>query len=83
MRSHSSRCLQHPYLVQPELEPHGPDLVPAAIHKNLVDASCKLRFLQMMLPKLKARGHRVLLFSQASKIDYMGTFLNLNGIFSL
>jgi len=61
-----SRCLQHPYLVSRELEPTGAELTPESIHKNLVDASTKLKLLHNMLPKLKARGHRVLLFSQVS-----------------
>ncbi|KAF8497997.1 hypothetical protein JB92DRAFT_2985471 [Gautieria morchelliformis] len=58
------KCLQHPYLVSPELEPGGPDITPQTAHKNLLDASAKLRLLHVLLPKLKARGHRVLLFSQ-------------------
>ncbi|KAF8519115.1 P-loop containing nucleoside triphosphate hydrolase protein [Hysterangium stoloniferum] len=58
------KCLQHPYLVSPELEPSGPHLTKQAAHVNLRDASAKLRLLHMMLPKLKAKGHRVLLFSQ-------------------
>jgi chromodomain-helicase-DNA-binding protein 4 len=32
--------------------------------KQLVDASAKFRLLQKLLPLLKQRGHRVLLFSQ-------------------
>ncbi|KAF8323155.1 hypothetical protein DL93DRAFT_632947 [Clavulina sp. PMI_390] len=56
------KSLQHPYLVSLELE--QPTDSRAEAHKQLVEASTKLRFLQMMLPKLKARGHRVLLFSQ-------------------
>lgn len=56
--------MQHPYLVDPNLEP--PTTSRHEAHKQLVDASAKLRFLQMMLPKLKARRHRVLLFSQVS-----------------
>jgi hypothetical protein len=61
-----SRCLQHPYLVSPELEPTGTHLTKQATHVNLRDASAKLRLLHIMLPKLKAKGHRVLLFSQVS-----------------
>lgn len=61
------RCLQHPYLVSRELEPTGSDLTRQAVHKNLVDASSKLRLLNIMLPKLKAKGHRVLLFSQVCR----------------
>ena len=37
---------------------------PADAHQSLIDASCKLVFLRSLLPKLKAKGHRVLLFSQ-------------------
>lgn len=35
------------------------------MHEKLIDASAKLRILKSLFPKLKARGHRVLLFSQA------------------
>lgn len=58
------RCLQHPYLVSRDLEPAGPDLTQAEVHQNLLAASAKLKLLHVMLPKLKAKGHRVLLFSQ-------------------
>lgn len=57
-----SRCLQHPYLIADDIEPKG--LSPTEAHLKLIDASSKLRFLKLLLPKLKARGHRVLLFSQ-------------------
>lgn len=57
-----SRCLQHPYLVSRDIEPTGLPLTEA--HERLIGASAKLRFLQSLLPKLKARGHRILLFSQ-------------------
>ncbi|KAI5124175.1 hypothetical protein M0805_000981 [Coniferiporia weirii] len=56
------KCLQHPYLIADDIEPKG--LPPVEAHLKLIDASGKLRFLKMLLPKLKARGHRVLLFSQ-------------------
>ncbi|KAL5519231.1 hypothetical protein ACEPAH_914 [Sanghuangporus vaninii] len=56
------KCLQHPYLVADDIEPKG--LSPLEAHLKLIDASGKLRLLKMLLPKLKARGHRVLLFSQ-------------------
>jgi SNF2 family DNA or RNA helicase len=63
---HSSlcRCLQHPYLNSEDIEPRN--LTPAEAHERLIGASTKLRFLKMLLPKLKARGHRILLFSQVS-----------------
>lgn len=58
------RCLQHPYLVSRNIEPS--DLTPKDTHEKLIGASAKLVMLHAMLPKLRARGHRVLLFSQAS-----------------
>lgn len=56
------RCLQHPYLISDDIEPKG--LSPEETHSKLISASGKLRFLKLLLPKLKERGHRVLLFSQ-------------------
>ncbi|KAK0464991.1 SNF2 family DNA-dependent ATPase [Desarmillaria tabescens] len=56
------KCLQHPYLCFEDIEPTG--LSPQETHEKLIDASAKLRLLKSLLPKLKARGHRVLLFSQ-------------------
>jgi chromodomain-helicase-DNA-binding protein 4 len=44
------------------LEDH--DLEATARHQALIDGSAKLGFLKAMLPKLRAKGHRVLLFSQ-------------------
>jgi SNF2 family DNA or RNA helicase len=58
------RCIQHPYLISEDIEPRN--LAPTEVHEKLISASAKLRFLKMLLPKLKAKGHRVLLFSQAS-----------------
>ena len=46
-----------------DIEPKG--LNPQEAHARLVAGSAKLRLLQGLLPKLRARGHRVLLFSQA------------------
>ncbi|KIL71765.1 hypothetical protein M378DRAFT_155365 [Amanita muscaria Koide BX008] len=56
------KCLQHPYLYDENIEPRG--LPQKETHEKLIDASAKLRLLKGLLPKLKARGHRVLLFSQ-------------------
>lgn len=54
--------LGHPYLNDPNIEPS--DVSAEEAHKNLVEASGKLVFLQKFLPKLKEKGHRVLIFSQ-------------------
>jgi chromodomain-helicase-DNA-binding protein 4 len=43
------------------------DLPSRERHEKLVSASPKLNMLRALLPKLKARGHRVLLFSQVRK----------------
>ncbi|KAI0654200.1 SNF2 family N-terminal domain-containing protein [Cubamyces menziesii] len=76
------KCIQHPYLVSDTIEPRG--LPPQETHERLVAASAKLRFLKMLLPKLRARGHRVLLFSQASQfviaLDIIEDFLIGEGI---
>ncbi|KAF8078789.1 SNF2 family DNA-dependent ATPase [Lyophyllum atratum] len=56
------KCLQHPYLYAENIEPRG--LSPQETHGKLIDGSAKLRFLKSLLPKLKERGHRILLFSQ-------------------
>jgi len=67
------RCLQHPYLYSEDIEPQN--LPPQESHGKLIDASAKLRFLKSLLPKLKERGHRVLLFSQVAwKIFYIAVF---------
>ncbi|KAF7799325.1 hypothetical protein EIP86_010557 [Pleurotus ostreatoroseus] len=73
------KCLQHPYLVSREIEPTGLALTEA--HEKLIDASAKLRLLHSLLPKLKARGHRVLLFSQfVMALDIVEDFLTGEGI---
>lgn len=56
------KCLQHPYLVSEEIEPKG--LSNEEAHAKLIDASSKMGLLKSLLPKLRERGHRVLLFSQ-------------------
>ncbi|KAF9076104.1 hypothetical protein BDP27DRAFT_1313905 [Rhodocollybia butyracea] len=56
------KVLQHPYLYDEDIEPRG--LPVEETHEKLISASAKLRLLKDLLPKLKARGHRVLIFSQ-------------------
>lgn len=56
------KCINHPYLfdgVEPE---------PFKMGEHLVEASGKLQLLDAMLPFLKKRGHRVLIFSQMTRI---------------
>ncbi|RPD57040.1 hypothetical protein L227DRAFT_552450 [Lentinus tigrinus ALCF2SS1-6] len=73
------KCLQHPYLVSKDIEPKN--LSPQDTHDRLIAASAKLRLLKMLLPKLRARGHRVLLFSQfVIALDIIEDFLVGEGI---
>ncbi|KAF7339801.1 Chromatin remodeling factor mit1 [Mycena venus] len=75
---HLRKCLQHPYLYEETIEPRG--LPEREAHEKLIDASAKLRFLKVLLPKLKARGHRVLLFSQfVIALNVIEDFLNGEG----
>lgn len=56
------KTLCHPYLVEDALEHEN--VTDEEMHKRLVEGSSKLTLLQSMLPRLKEKGHRVLLFSQ-------------------
>ncbi|KAI0412152.1 PHD/FYVE-zinc-finger like domain-containing protein [Xylaria grammica] len=56
------QCLCHPFCFNSEIEDKTADTV--QMHRNLVEASPKLLLFEIMLPKLKERGHRVLIFSQ-------------------
>jgi chromodomain-helicase-DNA-binding protein 4 len=58
------KICQHPYLSAPELDDEN--LAEEERHRLLTQSSGKLAFLKILLPKLKERGHRVLLFSQVS-----------------
>ncbi|MCO5609445.1 hypothetical protein L7F22_063671 [Adiantum nelumboides] len=60
------KCIQHPYLVAPDLGEFDVDdgVQEEQEHERLILASAKMTLLRQMLPKLKARGHRVLIFSQ-------------------
>ena len=77
-------CL-HPYLFLDHVDPAvldaagvgGPGTAPG---EELVRASGKLSLLDDVLPKLKATGHRVLLFSQMTRaLDVLGDYLTMRG----
>ena len=55
------QCLCHPYVYNQDIEGRTEE---ASSHRQLVEASAKLQILDIMLPKLRERGHRVLIFSQ-------------------
>ncbi|KAF8609365.1 hypothetical protein BDV93DRAFT_141687 [Ceratobasidium sp. AG-I] len=72
------KCIQHPYLNQADMERRG--LSQEETLKQLVDASAKFRLLKLLLPQLKKRGHRVLLFSQFKIVlDIVEDFLVMEG----
>lgn len=69
------KCLGHPFLYSGAVEDKEVD--DETMHSNLVSASSKLVLLEQMLPKLKERGHRVLIFSQfLGMLDIIEDFLN-------
>ena len=73
------KCLCHPFIYSDDIEEKVDD--PEISHKNLVEASAKLGFLSLILPKLKEGGHRVLLFSQfLGMLDVMEDFLDGLGV---
>ncbi|RKU46545.1 hypothetical protein DL546_001370 [Coniochaeta pulveracea] len=73
------KVLCHPFVYSSQVEDKTVD--PVTMHNNMVEASAKLLLLNIMLPKLKERGHRVLLFSQfLDQLDIMEDFLNGIGL---
>lgn len=68
------KCLCHPFMYSENIEERHHD--PFAMFRNLIEASAKLLLLEIMLPKLKERGHRVLIFSQfLQQLDIIEDFL--------
>ncbi|KAL0777996.1 hypothetical protein CaCOL14_005649 [Colletotrichum acutatum] len=69
------KCLCHPFMYSEAVEERTVDQT--QLHENLISASGKLMLLNIMLPKLKERGHRVLIFSQfLNQLDIIEDFLN-------
>jgi chromodomain-helicase-DNA-binding protein 4 len=68
------KCLAHPFVQAPELEDRT--VSPEQGQRAFVEASGKLSFLAKILPKLKQRGHRILIFSQfLDMLDLLEDFL--------
>ncbi|KAI1761621.1 PHD/FYVE-zinc-finger like domain-containing protein [Hypoxylon sp. FL1150] len=73
------QCLCHPFCFNDSIEDR--QVGQAQIERNLIEASPKLILLETMLPKLKERGHRVLIFSQFLRcLDILEDFLNIIGL---
>ncbi|KAB8342853.1 hypothetical protein FH972_022451 [Carpinus fangiana] len=69
------KCLCHPFVYSQDIEDRQASA--ALLHRNLVEASSKLQLLEILLPKLKERGHRVLIFSQfLDMMDIIEDFLD-------
>lgn len=58
------KVLNHPYLLD-GVEAAQPNL--EETHKNMINASAKLKLFHQMLPKLIERGHRMLIFSTMTR----------------
>ncbi|XP_054653329.1 lymphoid-specific helicase [Dunckerocampus dactyliophorus] len=71
------RCCNHPYLVEYPLDPATQEF---KIDEQLVESSGKFLILDRLLPALKERGHKVLLFSQMTSIlDILTDYCYLRG----
>ncbi|GLJ55690.1 hypothetical protein SUGI_1196270 [Cryptomeria japonica] len=71
-------CCNHPYLF-PGQEPCH--MSGEKAFKLLVEASGKFQLLEKLLPRLKQGGHRVLLFSQMTKmLDILEDFMSFLGL---
>ena len=72
-------CCNHPFLIKGVVRPSctSPMTRPTS---RLVASSGKLVLLDKLLPKLKAQGHRVLLFSQFTMLlDLLEDYIRLSG----
>ena len=73
------KVLCHPFVYSRDIEERTFDQTIS--HRNLIDASAKLKLFEIMLPKLQERGHRVLIFSQfLDNLDVMEDFLDGLGL---
>ncbi|CAG5134454.1 unnamed protein product, partial [Candidula unifasciata] len=59
------KCCNHPYLLEHPVDPETGDL---ALTEDVITASGKMLVLDKMLAELKKRGHRVLIFSQMTRM---------------
>ncbi|KAF3922422.1 hypothetical protein AA313_de0205143 [Arthrobotrys entomopaga] len=73
------KVLCHPFVYDTEIEEKLEDQ--QLVFRNLVDASCKLKFLELLLPRLHEQGHRVIMFSQfLHMLDVMEDFMGGLGL---
>ncbi|KAK2739860.1 hypothetical protein FQN57_006436 [Myotisia sp. PD_48] len=73
------KCLCHPFVYSKAIEDRGVNSI--LLHRNMVEASGKLQLLELLLPRLRDRGHRVLIFSQfLDFLDIIEDFLDGLGL---
>ncbi|KAI0144188.1 PHD/FYVE-zinc-finger like domain-containing protein [Hypoxylon sp. NC0597] len=73
------QCLCHPFCFNGAVEETNVD--DEQKRRNLIEASPKFKLLEIMLPKLQERGHRVLIFSQFLRcLDILEDFLTDLGL---
>ncbi|KAI8957777.1 PHD/FYVE-zinc-finger like domain-containing protein [Daldinia sp. FL1419] len=73
------QCLCHPFCFNSNVE--DKNVSEQQMARNLIEASPKFKLLETMLPKLRAGGHRVLIFSQFIRcLDIIEDFLNILGL---
>ncbi|XP_039593467.1 lymphoid-specific helicase isoform X1 [Polypterus senegalus] len=71
------RCCNHPYLIEYPLDPVTQEF---KVDEQLVQNSGKFLVLDRMLPELRKRGHKVLIFSQMTSIlDILMDYCYLRG----
>ncbi|XP_008072767.1 lymphoid-specific helicase isoform X1 [Carlito syrichta] len=69
------KCCNHPYLIEYPIDPVTQEF---KINEELITTSGKFLILDRMLPELKKRGHKVLLFSQMTRmLDILMDFCHL------
>jgi ATP-dependent DNA helicase len=68
------KCCNHPYLFEWPVDDKGEEVV----DERLVETSGKLRMLDRLLPRLREEGHKVLLFSQMTRmLDILEDYMHL------
>ncbi|KAL6759340.1 P-loop containing nucleoside triphosphate hydrolase protein [Haematococcus lacustris] len=71
------KVCNHPYLFNIDAEPNFDGVTTG---EDIVEASGKMQVLDRMLQKLKQKGHRVVLFSQFSRmLDILEDYIHLRG----
>ncbi|PBP18613.1 SNF2 family domain-containing protein, partial [Diplocarpon rosae] len=75
------KCLCHPFLYSTAIEEISEADTEEDVQRKLVEASSKFQLLKIMLPKLRERGHRALLFSQfLNQLDLVEDLLSGLGL---